>query len=140
MTDDTSLTTDASTQEGLFELADEPTAASTQDRPLAGAEAAAQETAVMAAQATTEAADAIAGSLITLGYVAFDSSGADNASSNVMVSEEHRAVFRRDAYVGISDAEQGIEFLGRVVEGPFHSPHEITADSAVGRTTVLHPE
>jgi DNA helicase HerA-like ATPase len=26
------------------------------------------------------------------------------------------------------------------VEGPFHSPHEIGADSAITRTTVLHPE
>jgi len=141
MTDDTSMTNDSGTQEGLFELVDEPTLAPPKpERPLTGAEAAAQEAAAMAKQTTAEAADAIAGSLITLGYVAFDSSGADNSSSNVMVSEEHHAVFRRDAYVGISDEEQGIEFLGRVVEGPFHAPHEITADSAVGRTTVLHPE
>jgi DNA helicase HerA-like ATPase len=141
MTDDTGVTADAGAQEGLFELDDDPTAApAILERPLAGAEAAAQETAAMTEQATAEAADAIAGSLITLGYVAFDSSGADNSSSNVMVAEEHRAVFRRDAYVGISDEEQNIEFLGRVVEGPFHAPHEITADSAVGRTTVLHPE
>ena len=141
MTDDTGVTTDTGSQEGLFDLPDDATAAPpTPERPLAGAEAAAQETAAMTAQATAEAADAIAGSLITLGYVAFDSSGTDSSSSNVMVSEEHRAVFRREAYVGISDEEQKIEFLGRVVEGPFHAPHEITADSAVGRTTVLHPE
>jgi hypothetical protein len=87
-----------------------------------------------------EAARAIADSLITLGFVAFDSSGADNQSAQLMVSAEHRAAFRRDAYVGVDDEEQHLEFLGRVVEGPFYAPHEISADSAVGRTTVLHPD
>lgn len=87
-----------------------------------------------------EAAQAIADSLITLGFVAFDGSGADNQSSQIMVSAEHRAAFRRDAYVGVDDQEQHLEFLGRVVEGPFYAPHEISAESAVGRTTVLHPD
>ncbi len=87
-----------------------------------------------------EAAQAIADSLITLGFVAFDGSGADNQSSQLMVSAEHRAAFRRDAYVGVDDQEQHLEFLGRVVEGPFYAPHEISAESAVGRTTVLHPD
>ena len=32
------------------------------------------------------------------------------------------------------------EFLGRIVQGPFHTPHEIGTDSAITRTTVLHPE
>ncbi|MFI7148068.1 ATP-binding protein [Nonomuraea sp. NPDC050022] len=88
-----------------------------------------------------EAAEAsLARSLITLGFVAFDGQGTDNTSSNVMVSEQLRRHFRRDAYVGIRDTEQGITFLGRVVEGPFHSPHEIGSDSAISRTTLLHPE
>ena len=87
-----------------------------------------------------EAARAIADSLVTLGFVAFDGAGADNQTSELMVSAEHRAAFRRDAYVGIDDQEQRLEFLGRVVEGPFYAPHEISAESAVGRTTVLHPD
>jgi uncharacterized protein len=87
-----------------------------------------------------QAARAIADSLVTLGHVAFDSGGADNQSSRLMVSEEHRAAFRREAYVGVDDKEQHLEFLGRVVEGPFYAPHEISAESAVGRTTVLHPD
>jgi DNA helicase HerA-like ATPase len=57
-----------------------------------------------------------------------------------MVSPEHRKHFYRDIYVGIKDIEQGIDFLGRVVEGPFHSPHEVGVDSAITRTTVLHPD
>lgn len=86
------------------------------------------------------AQDSLARSLITLGFVAFDGQGTDNTSSGVLVSEELRRHFRRDTYVGIEDVEQGITFLGRVVEGPFHSPHEIGSDSAISRTTLLHPD
>ena len=90
--------------------------------------------AVEAAQAS------LAQSLVTLGFVAFDGQGTDNTSSGLLVSAELRRHFRRDTYVGIDDVEQGITFLGRVVEGPFHSPHELGADSAISRTTLLHPE
>jgi len=79
-------------------------------------------------------------SLVQLGFVNFDGSTVDNSSSEVMVSSEHRKHFRRDVYVGIKDVEQGLDFLGRVVEGPFHSPHEVGVDSAITRTTVLHPD
>lgn len=83
---------------------------------------------------------AISGALVQLGFVCFDGTGSDNATSGVMVAEERRRYFRRDVYVGIQDTEQGKEFLGRVVEGPFHAPHEVSIDSAITRTTVLHPE
>jgi uncharacterized protein len=79
-------------------------------------------------------------SLLVLGFVGFDGPGSDNQSSGAMVPAENRARFRRDAYVGIEDPDQDMEFLGRVVEGPFHAPHEISADSAIGRTTVLFPD
>lgn len=75
-----------------------------------------------------------------LGYINFDGGSLDNTTSGAMVSAERRRLFRRDVYVGIKDTEQSIEFLGRIVEGPFHSPHEIGSDSAITRTTVLHPE
>lgn len=75
-----------------------------------------------------------------LGYINFDGNGSDNTTSAAMVSAERRKHFRRDIYVGIDDKEQNIEFLGRIVEGPFHTPHEISSDSAITRTTVLHPE
>jgi DNA helicase HerA-like ATPase len=79
-------------------------------------------------------------SLVQLGFVNFDNNAADNSSSEAMVSAEHRKHFCRDIYVGIKDIEQGMDFLGRVVEGPFHSPHEVGIDSAITRTTVLHPD
>jgi DNA helicase HerA-like ATPase len=75
-----------------------------------------------------------------LGYINFDGGSVDNTTSGAMVSAERRRLFRRDVYVGIRDNEQNVEFLGRIVEGPFHSPHEIGTDSAITRTTVLHPE
>ncbi len=83
---------------------------------------------------------AIRASLMQLGFVNFDGAGADNASSEAMVSAENRKNFRRDVYVGIHDNEQNLDFLGRIVEGPFHAPHEVGIDSAITRTTVLHPD
>src|SRR5690348_2777085 len=52
-------------------------------------------------RAALEAGSAIQSSLVTLGYVAFDQGSADNATSELMVSPELRARFRRDTYVGI---------------------------------------
>ncbi len=89
---------------------------------------------------TAAAEAAVRGSLVTLGFVNFDSGPGDNTTAGAMVAEERRQHFRRDVYVGINDTEQGIEFLGRIVEGPFHTPHEISADSALSRVTVLHPD
>lgn len=86
------------------------------------------------------ASAAIRGSLIELGFVNFDAVSVNNANVGVMVSADRRRHFRRDVYVGIRDHEQGIEFLGRIVEGPFHAPHEVDSDSAITRTTVLHPD
>lgn len=98
-------------------------------------------------ESDTEIDDSKEGELInqslltgTLGFVNFDSGRADNATTNVMVSAEKRRLFKRDRYVLIKDEEQQLEFLGRIVEGPFHSPHEISTDSAITRTTVLNPE
>lgn len=91
---------------------------------------------------TSSAEETIESTLLSgmLGYVNFDTGSSDNTTSGAMVSAERRKLFRRDVYVGIKDTEQGTEFLGRIVEGPFHSPHEISSDSAITRTTVLHPE
>lgn len=95
---------------------------------------------VVVADETESAKEAIKNSLIDLGFVNFDGNGGDNNTSDALVAEDKRKHFRRDVYVGIDDEEQGREFLGRVVEGPFYSPHEVGMDSAITRTTVLHPE
>jgi uncharacterized protein len=98
------------------------------------------QAAVEAEEASQKANEAIRSSLVSLGFVSFDAGAGDNVSSGAMVSPDRRANFRRDVYVGIRDDEQATEFLGRIVEGPFHSPHEISTDSAISRTTLLYPE
>src|SRR2546423_1260018 len=90
--------------------------------------------------ATTQAASAVQESLLRVGFVNFDAGNIENTTSGAMVSAELRQHFRRDVYVGIRDREQNIDFLGRIVEGPFHAPHEVSQDSAITRTTVLHPD
>ena len=70
-----------------------------------------------------------------LGHVDFDGHAADNTISQAMISAEHRKRFRREVYVGIKDAEQNIEFLGRIVQGPFHMPQEVAAESAKKKPT-----
>ncbi|MGE3601160.1 MAG: ATP-binding protein [Dehalococcoidia bacterium] len=83
---------------------------------------------------------AILESLVSLGFVNFDGNVGDNTTTSALVAEDRRRHFKRDVYVGIRDHEQQLEFLGRVVEGPFHAPHEIGPDTAITRTTVLHPD
>lgn len=75
-----------------------------------------------------------------LGHVNFDGEAADNIISEAAISSEHRNLFRREVYVGIKDAEQNIEFLGRIVQGPFHIPHKTGTGSAGTKTAKLHPE
>ena len=64
-----------------------------------------------------------------LGHVIFDGEAADNALFKALISPEHRNLFRREVYVSIKDEEQNVEFLGRIVEGPFHTPHTADANS-----------
>ena len=75
-----------------------------------------------------------------LGHVNLDGGAADNTTSEAMVSADHRKHFRREVYVGIKDTEQNIEFLGRIVEGPFHMPLKAGADSAKKKTSKRQPE
>lgn len=74
-----------------------------------------------------------------LGHVDFDGGAADNTTSQARVSADHRNRFRREVYVGIKDTEQNIEFLGRIVQGPFHIPAKAGAGSAKTRTAKVKP-
>lgn len=95
---------------------------------------------VLDVEAVDNAKESLQRSLLQLGYVHFDHGSSDNTTTSAMVPQEYRKEFRRDRYVLVNDQEQNIEFLGRVVEGPFHAPHELGADSALTRTTVLYPD
>jgi hypothetical protein len=111
------------TESVVPEEAQQPEASSTSD-----------ETSALKEQQDREA------SLLRVGFVNFDAAATDNTTTGAMVSADLRQHFRRDVYVGIRDREQNIDFLGRIVEGPFHAPHEVSQDSAITRTTVLHPD
>src|SRR5438093_5306216 len=82
----------------------------------------------MSAKAESAAQSAIQGTLMRLGFVNFDTTSADNTTFGAMVAPDWRKHFKRDVYVGIKDKEQSTEFLGRIVEGPFHAPHEVSTD------------
>ena len=92
------------------------------------------------AEADAEADIASALSEVPFGFVNFDSGRVDSLTTALMVPAETRRGFRREVYIGIKDEDQDTEFLGRIVEGPFHTPHEVSADSALTRTTILHPD
>src|SRR4026209_2470405 len=75
-----------------------------------------------------------------LGYVNFDGGAADNTTLAAIASADRQKLFRREVYVGIKDTEQNIEFLGRIVEGPFHILHEAATDSTRTKKTAPHPK
>lgn len=74
-----------------------------------------------------------------LGQVALDDSAADNTTFKAMIAPEQQNLFRREVYVGIRDGEQGIEFLGRIVEGPFHLPRAADAQPNPKKKNGSHP-
>lgn len=75
-----------------------------------------------------------------LGHVNFDGSAADNTITEATASGEHRKWFRREVYVGIKDTEQNIEFLGRIVQGPFHTRHEAGTTPKTRKKSGSQPE
>jgi hypothetical protein len=91
---------------------------------------------------SAEHADTIQSTMLggILGHVNFDRGAADNTTSQAMASADRQKLFRREVYVGIRDTEQNIEFLGRIVEGPFHIPHDPGTDSKRTKKTAPHPK
>jgi DNA helicase HerA-like ATPase len=75
-----------------------------------------------------------------LGQVYFDGVQADNTTSQAKVLEENQNLFRREVYVGIKDSEQEIEFLGRIVQGPFHTSQESGTTSPKKKTAKSRSE
>jgi uncharacterized protein len=75
-----------------------------------------------------------------LGHVNFDGGAADNTTLEAMAAADHRNLFRREVYVGIKDTEQNIEFLGRIIQGPFHTPREAGTNSKTRKKSGSHPE
>lgn len=75
-----------------------------------------------------------------LGFIHFDRSGLKNYQVEMLVKRERVADLVRNKYVKISnpsDGTPGKVFLGRLVEGPFFLPEEVSRDSALAQTSVL---
>lgn len=66
-----------------------------------------------------------------LGVIGFDDRTATNATCRVAVAPEATDRFQRGLYVGIRDQDQGLEFLGRIVGGPYHAPADAGASEAI---------
>jgi DNA helicase HerA-like ATPase len=77
---------------------------------------------------------------VRLGYVNFDGGMTDNTITEAMATAEQQKFFRREVYVGIKDGEQDIEFLGRIVQGPFHIPPAAGPTPRTRRKSGANPE
>lgn len=81
-----------------------------------------------------------------LGFIHFDRQGVKNHQTEMLVAQDRIEQLVRNRYVSISHptAEaSGMphkEFLGRLVEGPFFIPEELSRDSALTQTAILRGE
>jgi DNA helicase HerA-like ATPase len=76
-----------------------------------------------------------------LGHIHFDSSaarGSSTVSDFLALKERSDGVFR-NKYVQI-ESQNGILFLGRIVDGPFFVPEEVGRESAFAQTAILRGE
>jgi DNA helicase HerA-like ATPase len=94
-----------------------------------------QEVIVKTSESKAGRDDAKAG---VLGHINFDGGAADNTTSEAVVLAEHQNLFLREVYVGIQDTEQNIEFLGRIVQGPFHAPQDAGTEAGTKRAGRHH--
>ena len=71
-----------------------------------------------------------------LGHTHFDTPGLDNYISEVLVPQNRVNDVFRNRYVKIN-ADNGVTFLGRIIEGPFYIPEEVNRGSAFAQTSIL---
>lgn len=74
-----------------------------------------------------------------LGHIHFDSTSARGVLSDVLALRERTESVFRNKYVRVKTSNV-IEFLGRIVDGPFFVPEEVGRDSAFAQTAILHGE
>jgi uncharacterized protein len=73
-----------------------------------------------------------------LGYVHFDSSSSKNNRIDVLVVKEKCSSLLRNKFIKISDKLSDKTYIGRVIEGPFFQPEEVTRDSALAQVSILY--
>jgi hypothetical protein len=75
-----------------------------------------------------------------LGFVHFDRSGIKNERTEILVDADRISSLVRNKYVKITPSNQSPIFFGRIVEGPFFHPEEVSRDSALAQTSILKGE
>lgn len=77
-----------------------------------------------------------------LGYIHFDSSGSDNRNCEVLLTSERAKNLVRNRFIKILDIAENKDkpriYIGRITEGPFFLPEEVSRESALAQTAILH--
>lgn len=74
-----------------------------------------------------------------IGYVDFDTPNTTNYKSEVLIDQIRTDFVIRNKYTKIS-SDNGRTYVGRIVEGPFFMPQEMSRDSAIVRAPILRGE
>src|SRR3989442_15073894 len=75
-----------------------------------------------------------------LGHVHFDASSGKSHLSELLATRERADDVFRNKYVRMATDGQRLDFLGRIIEGPFFIPEEVNRDSAFAQTAILRGE
>jgi uncharacterized protein len=75
-----------------------------------------------------------------LGHIHFDSGGGKSDLSELLALRERSEAVFRNKYVHAKNPDNEAAFLGRIVEGPFFIPEEVSRDSAFAQTAILRGE
>lgn len=76
-----------------------------------------------------------------LGFVHFDKSGLPNNRSEVLLTSDNAKEISEQSFVKIiNHSENGEIFLGRIIQGPYFFPEEVSRDSALAQTAILKGE
>src|SRR6266581_2704070 len=75
-----------------------------------------------------------------LGHVHFDASSGKSHLSELLAMRERADDVFRNEYVRMASAGERLDFLGRIVEGPFFIPEEVSRESAFAQTAILRGE
>lgn len=73
-----------------------------------------------------------------LGFVHFDGSSGKNNRVDALVVKEKCALLLQNKFIKILDKLSNKTFVGRVIEGPFFQPEEVTRESALAQVSILY--
>lgn len=73
-----------------------------------------------------------------LGFVHFDGSSGKNNRVDALVVKEKCTLLQRNKFIKMIDKLSNRTFVGRVIEGPFFQPEEVTRESALAQVAILY--